>query len=180
MDNLPDSTDWLPTPLSSLGAVESALRCQVCKDFFTTPMLTSCAHTFCSACIRRCVAADARCPACRAPEQEVKLRWNGAVQEAVDAFVAAREGVLGFARQALTPSRKRRRDEADGAEPARKTRSQSRRDHAVAASQEEAVTAVDEASDDGDYTPGMDLVMAAPSANVQTTASCPVRCAISA
>ncbi|OCL04313.1 hypothetical protein AOQ84DRAFT_226128, partial [Glonium stellatum] len=47
---IPDSTDWLPTPLASLTPLEVALRCQVCKDFFDTPMLTSCAHTFCSLC----------------------------------------------------------------------------------------------------------------------------------
>ncbi|KAI9827267.1 MAG: E3 ubiquitin-protein ligase rad18 [Thelocarpon impressellum] len=123
MDDIPDSTDWLATPLAALAPLEAALRCQVCKDFFTTPMLTSCAHTFCSLCIRRCVAADGKCPACRAPEQEVRLRRNGALEEVVDAWVKAREGVLGFARGG---KKRRREDDAEG--PARKTRSQSRRD----------------------------------------------------
>ena len=39
--SVPDSTDWLATPLAALAPLESALRCQVCKDFFNTPMMTS-------------------------------------------------------------------------------------------------------------------------------------------
>ncbi|EQL03869.1 zinc finger domain-containing protein [Ophiocordyceps sinensis CO18] len=75
-DDVPDSTDWLGTPLSGLAAVEAALRCQVCKDFYKTPMLTSCSHTFCSLCIRRALSNDGKCPVCRASEQELKLRSN--------------------------------------------------------------------------------------------------------
>src|SRR5215469_15342374 len=52
--SLPDPTDWLNTSLPSFATLESALRCQVCKDFYDTPMITSCSHTFCSLCIRRC------------------------------------------------------------------------------------------------------------------------------
>lgn len=109
-----DSTDWLSTPLAPLSSVDAALRCQVCKDFYNTPMITSCAHTFCSLCIRRCLSNDGQCPACRTKDQELKLRFNGAMEELVQAFVKARPSVLGFAREggrAGTP--KRRRDELD-------------------------------------------------------------------
>ncbi|KAH0547722.1 hypothetical protein FGG08_000212 [Glutinoglossum americanum] len=94
-----DSTDWLNTSLPALTTVESALRCQVCKDFYTTPMITSCSHTFCSLCIRRCLATEGKCPTCRGEEQEVKLRKNWALQELVDAFQAARPGVMKLAQR---------------------------------------------------------------------------------
>ena len=92
--NVADPTDWLETPLSDLAPVEQALRCQVCKDFFDTPMITSCSHTFCSLCIRRCLTNDGRCPVCRASDQEMKLRSNAIIQELVDVFQTARPVVL--------------------------------------------------------------------------------------
>src|ERR1700754_4781284 len=92
-----DSTDWLPTPLAALAPLDSSLRCQVCKDFFTTPMMTSCSHTFCSLCIRRYLSQEGRCPACREADQEIKLRRNWAVEELVATFAASRKGLLAFA-----------------------------------------------------------------------------------
>ncbi len=92
--NVADPSDWLETPLSYLAPVEQALRCQVCKDFFDTPMITSCSHTFCSLCIRRCLTNDGRCPVCRANDQEMKLRSNAIIQELVDVFQTARPMVL--------------------------------------------------------------------------------------
>ncbi|KAH7035793.1 uncharacterized protein B0I36DRAFT_239059 [Microdochium trichocladiopsis] len=97
--DIADSTDWINTPLAGLVAVEAALRCQVCKDFYDTPMLTSCNHTFCSVCIRRALSNEGKCPLCRAPEQELKLRSNWATQEAVQAFTAARPALIKVARQ---------------------------------------------------------------------------------
>ncbi len=96
--DVPDSTDWLGTPLSGLTQVEQALRCHVCKDFYNSPMITSCNHTFCSICIRRCLSVDGKCPLCRALDQESKLRGNWALREAVDAFVQSRDAMLVFAR----------------------------------------------------------------------------------
>ncbi|OAX85156.1 DNA repair protein rad18 [Emergomyces africanus] len=98
--DIPDSTDWLGTPLSQLARVESALRCQVCKDFFDNPVITSCSHTFCSLCIRRCLSTEGKCPACRTADQELKLRRDWAMQELVDSFKQARPSVLEFARSA--------------------------------------------------------------------------------
>lgn len=96
--DVPDSTDWLSTPLTALAAVESSLRCQVCKDFFKTPMITSCSHTFCSLCIRRALSNDGKCPLCRASEQELRLRSNWSIEETVEAFVKARAATLDLAR----------------------------------------------------------------------------------
>ncbi|KAJ5760551.1 DNA repair protein (RadR) [Penicillium odoratum] len=102
MDNsleITDSTDWLGTPLQLLAPLESSLRCQVCKDFFDTPMITSCSHTFCSLCIRRCLTADNKCPVCREGDQVLKLRRNWAVQELLDTFKTARPAVMEIAQK---------------------------------------------------------------------------------
>jgi len=102
--DIPDSTDWLGTPLAGLMPVEQAFRCHVCKDFYNSPMLTSCNHTFCSICIRRCLAVDGKCPLCRATDQETKLRGNWALREAVDSFCRARVAILAFAREPVPQS----------------------------------------------------------------------------
>ncbi|UNI20398.1 RING-type E3 ubiquitin transferase [Purpureocillium takamizusanense] len=117
-DDVPDSTDWLSTPLSGLASVEAAIRCQVCKDFYKTPMITSCSHTFCSLCIRRALSNDGKCPLCRAPEQELKLRCNWSVEEAAEAFSRAREAILGFARSIPSRERSPKRKADDQASPA--------------------------------------------------------------
>ncbi|RYP37055.1 hypothetical protein DL767_003118 [Monosporascus sp. MG133] len=117
LDDVADSTDWLSTPLSGLAAVEAALRCQVCKDFYKTPMLTSCNHTFCSVCIRRALSNDGKCPLCRASEQELKLRSNWSMEETVEAFVKTRRHILDFAKRptptSAADSPKRKLDHVD-------------------------------------------------------------------
>lgn len=95
--DIADPSDWLRSTVPKLAPVEGALRCQVCKDFFDTPMITSCSHTFCSLCIRRCLTNDGKCPACRAPDQELRLRRNWAVQEIVDTFQVARPSLTTLA-----------------------------------------------------------------------------------
>ncbi|KAL9120785.1 MAG: hypothetical protein Q9187_002660 [Circinaria calcarea] len=135
-----DPSDWLKTPVAPLGPVEAALRCQVCKDFYNTPMITSCSHTFCSLCIRRCLTTDGKCPSCRAPDQELRLRRNWVVEELVDAFKTARPIILQLGQDLMgakdsrsTPPQKRKLGDTDFGddEPCstsrRKTRSQSRR-----------------------------------------------------
>ena len=101
--DITDSTDWLGTPLSALMPVEQAFRCHVCKDFYTSPMITSCNHTFCSLCIRRCLSLDGNCPLCRTSDQESKLRGNWALREAVDAFVKSRPAIMLAARTQQGP-----------------------------------------------------------------------------
>ncbi|ATY66365.1 DNA repair rad18 [Cordyceps militaris] len=121
VDDVADSTDWLSTPLSRLAAVESALRCEVCKDFYRTPMITSCAHTFCSICIRRALSNDSKCPLCRATDQELKLRSNWSMEQTVAAFSEAREDALTFARRASVekkqPTKRRADDDGGNAQP---------------------------------------------------------------
>ncbi|KJZ79429.1 hypothetical protein HIM_00898 [Hirsutella minnesotensis 3608] len=161
VDDVPDSTDWLATPLSGLAAVEAALRCQVCKDFFNTPMITSCSHTFCSLCIRRALSNEGKCPLCRAPEQELKLRSNWAVEDAVEAFSKARSGALTLARESLTksPSVKRKADvvESPDTQPKRLRTSarlsKARGDAPSPSTEPEVQEHVIEDSDDDEYVP---------------------------
>jgi len=168
--NVTDSSDWLNTPLAPLRSVEAALRCQVCKDFYNTPMITTCSHTFCSLCIRRCLTNEGKCPSCRSSDQEIRLRRNWAVQELVDAFQEARPNLL-KAGQELVEARsnggvdsgKRKLGDTDleqsdpGIALRRKTRSQSRRvsaDQPEVTSQAEEQTVGGEAHDP-DYELGM-------------------------
>ncbi|KAI4721576.1 DNA repair protein rad18 [Aureobasidium sp. EXF-10727] len=139
--SLSDPSDWLDTSLPPFAALENSLRCQVCKDFFTTPMVTTCSHTFCSICIRRCLSVDGKCPACRANDQASKLRRNWALEEVVGAFKTARPVALEIATKdkreketAPTRSNKRRRTErhSGGSDlTVRTTRSQSKRTQQV-------------------------------------------------
>ncbi len=153
-----DSTDWIETPLSSLSSVDSALRCQVCKDFYNTPMITSCNHSFCSLCIRRCLTNDGRCPACRAQDQELKLKHNPALEDVVEAFKRARPEVLDFARKPVlvlessSPKRKRREIELEGNEsPRKRMRTSTRRTR----SSQNDIVIEDSAEEDEDFIPGM-------------------------
>ena len=45
--------------------VEKDLECHICAELFVDPVTTPCGHTFCAACLRRCVDHNTRCPMCR-------------------------------------------------------------------------------------------------------------------
>ena len=159
-----DPSDWLQTPIKELAPVDTALRCQVCKDFFDTPMITSCSHTFCSLCIRRYLAKESKCPTCWAPDQELRLKRNSTVEELVESFKVARGALMKFSQdlKAATEDReqgrnKRKRNGEDGPEEdipstsRRKTRSQGRK-----GSESEPVRPIEIADSEGDedYQPG--------------------------
>lgn len=185
IDDLSDSTDWLQTVLPQLAPLEAALRCQVCKDFFTTPVLTSCSHTFCSLCIRKCLSSDSKCPACRATDQDSKLRRNWAVEDAVEAFKRARQSALDLAtraaedaaaaaspsaskggRQGKAAARKRKLDETDiedetasRASQTRRTRSQAKKEATTSSQEASAIEVLDSEDEaDNDYQPEDGLV----------------------
>lgn len=158
--DIPDATDWLNTPLAALLELENALHCQICKEFYDTPMITSCSHTFCSKCIRTSLSADGKCPACRTADQANKLRNNWQLQEVVNTFLAARPQTLKVARQEREEENRRRSskrkravlDSGDIAEigPAgRRTRAKSRR---IAASQGSQADVIDIGDSDGEST----------------------------
>ncbi|OAL70430.1 hypothetical protein A7D00_5396 [Trichophyton violaceum] len=184
--DIPDSTDWAATPLPDVAHFESALRCQICKDFFDNPVITSCCHTFCSLCIRRCLSSEGKCPVCRSNDQELKLRRNWAVGSLVESFKTARPSMLAFVRNnpihttlvsrpgsedaVESPATKRRKidhiggDSATGLETSRRTRSQGRRLENNAKSEYEPVIIPDSADEedgekeDEEYQPDDGLV----------------------
>ncbi|KAL6231133.1 Postreplication repair E3 ubiquitin-protein ligase rad18 [Aspergillus navahoensis] len=172
--DIPDSTDWLDTPLTLLAPFETSLRCQVCKDFFDNPVITSCSHTFCSLCIRRCLSTEGKCPTCRSSDQELKLRRNWVVQELVEGFKNARPSILQLARKAKAgadnredvgaeePSLKKRKIESDvivgtdsPAEQGVRTRSHSR---GVARQVQAAPIEIIDVGQDEEYIPDDGLV----------------------
>lgn len=146
-----DPTDWLGTPLSSLMQVEQSLRCHVCKDFFNSPMITSCSHTFCSLCIRRALSTDGKCPLCRATDQESKLRGNWAIREATEAFIASRKVMLDLARQpaapAATPPKRKASAAAAGGESANKRTRMSTRSSSTRSAANTMVSMQEESSE---------------------------------
>lgn len=164
-----DSSDWLKTPVAPLGPVEAALRCQVCKDFYNTPMITSCSHTFCSLCIRRCLTNDGKCPSCRASDQELRLRRNWVVEELVDAFKTARPSILRLAqdlaeaKESRSPPLRKRKlgdtnfaDDERSSTSRRKTRSQSRRSP-KSFEEDDNPQDIQRHPDDTDHETGIDL-----------------------
>lgn len=92
--DISDPSDFSDTSIPTLSEFDTILRCQVCKEMFDTPMITSCSHTFCSQCIRQCLSADGKCPTCRAQDQSSKLRKNGVVQNLVSVWLKIRPNVL--------------------------------------------------------------------------------------
>ncbi|KAK9386113.1 hypothetical protein V1515DRAFT_616828 [Lipomyces mesembrius] len=104
MNEISDPSDWTGTRLPSLLMLDSSLRCRICKDFFKSPFMTECAHTFCSLCIRKCIASTptseaACCPICRAPVLEIRLRRNQVVEDLVEWFENARAAIMTTAKE---------------------------------------------------------------------------------
>ncbi|KAF8241330.1 DNA repair protein rad18 [Wilcoxina mikolae CBS 423.85] len=97
--NVSDPSDWKSTNFPFIASLDAALRCEICKDFYTAPVITNCCHTFCSLCIRRALHADGICPICRTSEQEYRLRKNTTVQDLLDAFAVCRPQLYDFARK---------------------------------------------------------------------------------
>ncbi|CAI9632421.1 unnamed protein product [Alternaria burnsii] len=157
--DLPDSTDWIKTSLPAFEPLEAALRCEVCKEFYNNPVITSCSHTFCSICIRRCIAADGKCPSCKTGCSSDKLAPNIAVREVVMRFQEARPKAMELARAdkeggtAAASKKKRKLDDTDMEDGdnvrhtrSRQTRTRSQRNN----DRSESPMVVADSEDDGD------------------------------
>lgn len=92
--NITDSSDWAGTKIPELSQLDEALRCDICKEFMTAPMLTSCFHSFCSLCIRRVLVKEGRCPTCRTRCSEAQLRKNTTVEVCVNIFERLRGNLI--------------------------------------------------------------------------------------
>ncbi|KAJ2741231.1 E3 ubiquitin-protein ligase rad18 [Coemansia sp. BCRC 34301] len=99
---LDDPSDW-PGSLPHMRELDQLLRCPVCKECFTTAMVTAtCGHTFCSLCVRRCLTQETKCPSCRAPLTESELNPNRLIDSVVYAFKSGRLQLLTELRAAAT------------------------------------------------------------------------------
>lgn len=103
MDDITEPSEWQNSKLPSLQPLDFALRCQICKEFLTAPLLTPCGHSFCSLCVRRCIRSEAICPVCRSPVKETDLRKNTALEDAVLAFANARREIMDMATKEPEP-----------------------------------------------------------------------------
>lgn len=99
--DIPDPSDWIDSKLSGLKDVDETLRCHICKEFFTAPMITGCGHTFCSLCIQRYLTnTSQRCPTCMQEQQISQLRKNVTVETLVEHFSAQRSTILRVVKEA--------------------------------------------------------------------------------
>jgi E3 ubiquitin-protein ligase RAD18 len=87
-------SDFQSTSVPDLTDIDSLVRCQICKDFFETPMITKCSHTFCSLCIRQALSTNGKCPTCRRDDQAANLRRNWPIQETVRVWKKLRQELL--------------------------------------------------------------------------------------
>lgn len=85
-----DSSDWAKTSVPGLCTLDETLRCRVCREFMSAPMITPCGHNFCSLCVRRMLVKSQRCPQCMATTYESQLKKNSGLEACIDAFVKVR------------------------------------------------------------------------------------------
>ncbi|GAA5898020.1 hypothetical protein JCM5296_001456 [Sporobolomyces johnsonii] len=89
---LDDPSDFA---FASLGELDKSLRCQICGELLSAPViLTSCQHTFCSFCLRQHLAVVKKCPRCQAEANEDRIRRNLAMEEVVLAWKQSRSDLL--------------------------------------------------------------------------------------
>ncbi|EKM55961.1 uncharacterized protein PHACADRAFT_209467 [Phanerochaete carnosa HHB-10118-sp] len=93
--DIPDPTDF-KTDAPGLRQLDQALRCTMCRELFQAPVTVNCphGHCFCSYCIRNAMMTKEECPLCRGQINEVHIRKNPAMEDAVRAWGIARPFVL--------------------------------------------------------------------------------------
>ncbi|KAH4937778.1 hypothetical protein HBI79_064250 [Parastagonospora nodorum] len=64
--------------------IDSQEDCPICLDTLKEPVITKCAHTFCTACIERVIEVQKKCPMCRA---ELESLSSTTVKPAVETAV---------------------------------------------------------------------------------------------
>ncbi|KAK4533637.1 hypothetical protein CCYA_CCYA18G4519 [Cyanidiococcus yangmingshanensis] len=89
--DLPEAHNW---PSAAFRTLDVLTRCPICGDHFRAPMSLACAHTFCSACIRRAFSYRSECPECRTAGSVSQMRKNRLVEDITVAWQQARLEVL--------------------------------------------------------------------------------------
>ncbi|KAG9225930.1 hypothetical protein CCMSSC00406_0006448 [Pleurotus cornucopiae] len=83
-----------PSERPGLRDMDASMRCTICQEFYDAPVTLSCGHCFCSLCIRNSLAEKPECPQCRKSSSDVHFRPNPTVEQAVEAWKAARPCIL--------------------------------------------------------------------------------------
>ncbi|KAH3903586.1 E3 ubiquitin-protein ligase RAD18 SCDLUD_001230 [Saccharomycodes ludwigii] len=86
LQKLKDPSDFVQTNVPELKDLDSLLRCHICKDFLSIPVLTPCSHSFCSLCIRQYLNVSGNCPLCLNELQESMLRSEFLLGELVNCY----------------------------------------------------------------------------------------------
>ncbi|KAI5737263.1 hypothetical protein M8J76_011635 [Diaphorina citri] len=87
------SEPW-PKEFSELKELEKLLRCNICKDFMKTSLITGCSHLFCSYCIRQSIQYRNQCPACFAELYDNQLRPERTLDEVIRIFTSVKKKLL--------------------------------------------------------------------------------------
>ncbi|ODQ82215.1 hypothetical protein BABINDRAFT_24336, partial [Babjeviella inositovora NRRL Y-12698] len=103
MSDVTDFSDWASTQFPGLAELDSLLRCFICKDFLRAPVLTSCGHTFCSACVRKYIFDNAKCPLCQTEQYESGLKRSILLEEIVLCFLKQRPDLLQVLQKRIRP-----------------------------------------------------------------------------
>ncbi|PVG00212.1 hypothetical protein CPB86DRAFT_729739, partial [Serendipita vermifera] len=77
-----------------LVALDTTIRCGICKDIINIPMIAPCLHSFCSMCIRESLSVKAECPVCRTATSDGQLKRNTMLSEISEAYKKARSTLL--------------------------------------------------------------------------------------
>lgn len=94
MTSITNPDDFDQSKVPELTALDTLLRCDICKEFYTSPVLSNCGHSFCSLCIRRYLVNDPKCALCGRELRESGLRRNGVLEELVNVFTKLRPELL--------------------------------------------------------------------------------------
>ncbi|KAI8976757.1 hypothetical protein BDB01DRAFT_852970 [Pilobolus umbonatus] len=93
-----DPSDFDKEPFRN---IDNDLRCPICKEIYNIPMiLTTCSHSFCTQCIRRCLIDEQLCPKCRKPSYENNLIHNYALEDISKAWKQQRLHILSIENKA--------------------------------------------------------------------------------
>ena len=94
LEKVTDSSDFASSSIPSLSDFDSLLRCHICKDFLSVPVVTPCSHTFCSLCIRQHLHTEAKCPLCLQDVQESSLVSEYLMSEIIKCYKKDLRGKL--------------------------------------------------------------------------------------
>ncbi|XP_076845535.1 E3 ubiquitin-protein ligase TRIM35-like isoform X2 [Brachyhypopomus gauderio] len=77
---------------SAIATLEQDLSCPVCFEVFREPVILSCSHSFCSACVRMSWTSSNRreCPVCRQASPEGNLLPDHALRNACQSYLQQR------------------------------------------------------------------------------------------